>query len=70
VAVLFAEITDICAAGFEDPQAQEAQHGHQGEVITVGGLAGGCEQGLELQVGESEGGRYGGNRRAADMLGG
>ncbi len=28
VAVFFAEITDICAAGFEDPQAQEAQHGH------------------------------------------
>lgn len=54
--MLFAEITDICAADFGAPQAQEAQHGHQGEVVAVGGFAGGCKQGLELQVGEPEGG--------------
>jgi hypothetical protein len=28
VAVLFAEITYIGAGGFEDPQAQQAKHGH------------------------------------------
>jgi len=28
VAVLFAEITDIGAGVFEDPQAQQAKHGH------------------------------------------
>jgi hypothetical protein len=54
--VLFAEITDICAGGFEDPQAQEAQHGDQGKVVAVGGFAGGCKQSLELQVSEPEGG--------------
>ncbi len=40
--------------GFEDPQAQQAEHGHEGEIVPVGGLAGGGEQGLELQVREAE----------------
>jgi hypothetical protein len=53
VAVLFAEVADVRAGGFEDPQAQQAEHGHQGEVVPVGGLAGGGEQGLELQVRET-----------------
>jgi hypothetical protein len=69
VAVLFAEVGDSRAGGFEDPQAQQAEHGHQGEVVPVGGLAGCGEQGLELKVGETECRRLGGNRRAADMLG-
>jgi hypothetical protein len=48
--VLFAEVAYIRAGGLEDPQAQETAHGHQSEVVRVGGLAGGGEQGLELQV--------------------
>jgi hypothetical protein len=32
VAVLLAEIGDIAAGGFEDPQAEQAEHGHQREV--------------------------------------
>jgi hypothetical protein len=43
VAVLLAKVTDVRAGGLEYPQAQEAQHGHQREVVPVDGLAGGGE---------------------------
>jgi hypothetical protein len=36
VAVLLAEVGDVRARGLEDPQAQQAEHGHQGEVGRVG----------------------------------
>jgi hypothetical protein len=55
VAVLLAEVADVCGGGLEDPQAQQAEHGHQREVVAIGGLAGGGEQGFELQVREPEG---------------
>ena len=32
VAVFFAEVGDVRASGFEDPQAEQAEHGHQREV--------------------------------------
>jgi hypothetical protein len=51
------------------PQAEQAEHRHEGEVVAVGGLAGGGEQGLELQVGEPEGRRLWRNRGQADVLG-
>jgi hypothetical protein len=35
VAVLFAEVGDVRAGGLEDPQAQQAKHGHQREVIRI-----------------------------------
>ena len=35
VVVLLAEVGDIGTGGFEDPQAQRAEHGHQGEVAWV-----------------------------------
>ena len=35
VAVFFAEVGDVCGGGFEDPQAEQSKHGHQGEVVTV-----------------------------------
>jgi hypothetical protein len=54
MAVLLAEVTDAGAGGLEDPKAQQPGHGHQGEIVPAGGLAGGGEQGLELQVGEPE----------------
>ena len=38
-------------AGFEDPQPEQAEHGHQGEVVAVARLARGREHGLELQMG-------------------
>jgi hypothetical protein len=56
VAVFFAQIGDIGPGGFEDPQAQQPEHGHQGEVAQVPGFPGGGEQGLELQVSEPQGG--------------
>ena len=46
------------------------EHGHQREVVRVGRFPGGGEQGLELQVGEPQGRRFGGHRRAAHVLGG
>jgi hypothetical protein len=35
VAVLFAEVGDVGAGGFEDPQAEQPEHGHEGEVARV-----------------------------------
>ena len=56
VAVFLAEVGDVRAGGLEDPQAQQAEHGHQREIARVRRLPGGGEQGLELQVGEPQGG--------------
>ena len=56
VAMLLAEVSDVTAAGFEDPQAEQAEHGHQREVVLVRRLRGRGEQRLELQVGKPEGG--------------
>ena len=33
--VFLAEVGDVRAGGFEDPQAEQAGHGHQGEVVRV-----------------------------------
>jgi len=54
VAVLLAQISNSGTGGLEDPQAQQAEHGHQGEVVVVGGLASGGKQCLKLQVREPE----------------
>ena len=37
-------------------QAEQAEHGHQGEGAGVLGVAGGGEQGFEPQMGEPQGG--------------
>ena len=55
VAVLLAEVSDVGAGGFEDPQAQQAEHGHQREGARVRRLPGRGKQGLELQVGKPQG---------------
>jgi hypothetical protein len=34
-AALVAEVGDVRAGGFEDPQAEQAEHGHQREVVGV-----------------------------------
>jgi len=54
VPVLLAQVANVRTGGFEDPQAQQAEHGNQREVTGVGGLAGRSEQGFELQVCEPE----------------
>jgi hypothetical protein len=69
VSVFLAEVDDVGAGGFEDPQAEQPEHGDQGEVVRVARLAGGCEHGLELQVGQPECGRLGWHVGSADMLG-
>jgi hypothetical protein len=56
VAMLLSEVGDVRSGGLEDPQAQQAEHGHQGEVARVRRFAGNGEQSLELQVGEAQSG--------------
>ena len=36
VTVLLPEVGDVRAGGLEDPQAKEAEHGHQREVARIG----------------------------------
>ena len=36
VAMLFPQVGDVRAGGFEDPQPEQAEHGHQREVARVG----------------------------------
>jgi len=43
VAGFLAEVADIRAGGFEDPQAQQPEHGHQREVVPVGGMSERCD---------------------------
>jgi hypothetical protein len=35
VAVFFAEVGDVRGGGLKDPQAQQPEHGNQGEVARV-----------------------------------
>jgi hypothetical protein len=42
--------------GLEDPQAEETEHGDQGEVVDVRRQSRGVDQRFELQVAEPEGG--------------
>ncbi|MFC5006758.1 hypothetical protein ACFPIJ_54230 [Dactylosporangium cerinum] len=68
--VLFAEIADAGSAGFEDPQAEQAEQCDQGEVVRVGRQSGGGDQRFELQVPQTERGRFGWHGRPADVVGG
>jgi hypothetical protein len=36
VAVFLAEVVDVGAGGFEDPQAEQAEQGLEGELARVG----------------------------------
>ena len=68
-AVFLAQVGYVGAGGFEDPQAQQPEHGYQGEAVIVHRLARGGQQRLELEVSEPESGRFGRDIRPADMLG-
>jgi hypothetical protein len=54
--VLLAEVVEVRPAHLEDPQAQQAEQAHQGEVIRVGRVASRSEQRLQLKMGQAEGG--------------
>ncbi|MCA1783838.1 MAG: hypothetical protein LC679_17195 [Intrasporangiaceae bacterium] len=69
MAVLLAQVLNVRPAGFEDPQPEQTQHRHQREVVDVGGLPGGGEHRLELQVGQAQGGRLGRDVGPANVLG-
>ena len=60
ITVLLAYVGDVGSGGFEDPQAEQSEHGYQREVARVWGVAGGSEQGLGLQVSEPRVGDSGG----------
>jgi hypothetical protein len=57
VAMFLAEVVDVRAAGLKDPQAEQAQHRDQCEVVDVRRQSGRGDQCLELQVSEPEGGQ-------------
>jgi len=67
--MFLAEVCDVGAGSLEDPQSQQPEHGHQGEVVIVGRLSRYGQQRLELQVSEPERGRLGRDIRPADVLG-
>jgi hypothetical protein len=56
VPVLLAQVGDVRAGGFEDPQPEQTQHRHQREVIGVRRLPGRGQHRLELQVSQAQGG--------------
>jgi hypothetical protein len=56
VAVLLTQIGDVGGTGLEDAQPEEAEHAHQGEIVRVGRLPRGVQQGLELKMRQAEGG--------------
>jgi hypothetical protein len=53
---VFLAVGEVGAAGFEDAQAEQSQHGHQSEVVRVRRQSCGGEDGFELQVGQPNGG--------------
>jgi len=56
VAVFLAQVGDVRAGGFEDPQPEQAQHRHQREIVGVRRVPGGGQHRLELQVSQPQGG--------------
>jgi hypothetical protein len=69
VTALFTYVFDVSSGGFEDPQAEEPEHRHQREVAVLGGVSGRGQDGLELQMGEAQGGGLVGDPRPADVVG-
>jgi len=55
MAMFLAQVGDVGAGCLEDPQSEQAEHRHEGEIVGVRRFAGGGQHGLELQVRESKG---------------
>ncbi len=70
MSVFLAEVGDVGADRFEDPQPKQAEHRHQGKVIPLGRVARRGEHRLELQVGQPECGRLRGHRGPAHVFSG
>jgi len=69
VAVFLAEVADVGAAGFEDPQPEETEQRDQREVVRVGRQPCGGDQGFELQMAQPEGRRFGRYYWPPDVVG-
>ena len=54
VSVFFSEVGDVGSGCFEDPQPEQPQHGDQGEVEPVRGLARCGQHRLKLKVRQTE----------------
>jgi hypothetical protein len=67
--MLLLEVGDVGVTRFEDPQPEQAEHHHQGEVVEVGRLARRGEQRLELQMRQPQRRRHRRHHRPAHMLG-
>jgi hypothetical protein len=65
VAVFLAQILHVGPGGLEDPQTQQSERRHQGEVVLDKRGSGGGEHGLELQVRQTQGRGLGRHRRTA-----
>jgi hypothetical protein len=65
----FLEGLDVGAGRFEDAQAEQPEHGHQGEVVDVGRLFASAEHGLELEVIQAECRGLGGDAWTANVFG-
>jgi hypothetical protein len=50
------EVADVRTTGLEDSQAEETEHGDQGEVVDVRRQSRGADQSFELQMSQPEGG--------------
>jgi hypothetical protein len=70
MAVFLAKIPNVGTASYEDPEALEAEHCDQGDVVDVGRRSGGRDQRFELPMSGAEGGRLGWYERPADVVGG
>ena len=68
VAVLLAEVGDVRAGGFEDPQAEQPEHSHQREAEQVRRFPRGGEQRLELQLSKPQRRRFRWDGAPANVL--
>ncbi|WP_202613765.1 hypothetical protein [Ornithinimicrobium cerasi] len=54
--MLLAQVLDVRATRLEDAQAEQPEHGDEGEVVDVDAGPAGLQHCLELQVGQAQGG--------------
>jgi hypothetical protein len=69
VTATFSQCGHLGPGRLEDAQPEQPQHGDKREVIPIRRVAPGTQHGLELQVAEPEGRRFGWDVGSADVLG-
>jgi hypothetical protein len=69
VSVFIAEVGYVAATRFEDPQAEQAQHRDEREVVVIHGSASRDDHRLELEMRQTQGRRLGRNAGPAHVRG-